>query len=60
MNAGVRWADVMRTSCGISSFSRMRMPACMAGRSESEPIITPTRGAILGDVVDLELPTISS
>ena len=44
MTSGVRCADTMRTSLGHAESSSTSIAACITGRSESLPMITPTSG----------------
>jgi len=44
MRRGVRWAEVMVTWKGIPRVVSSSRPGLRTGRSESEPIVTATRG----------------
>ena len=46
MTSGVRCAETMRTSWATPNAVNTSIAACMTGRSESLPMITPTSGAL--------------
>src|SRR5438552_2656132 len=44
ITSGVRCADTIRTSCATPNSTSTSIAPCIVGRSESLPMITPTRG----------------